>query len=343
MPEVEVHVVSCTQRPMHSPAKLANNIWFHSLVVPKIGWMRTGYQGCIRATRKFLRQLRPDVVHGQGTERDSAISAVFSGFPNVITIHGNMRLIARINGARPFSFEWLAARLESFTIPRSGGVVCITHYTQNVVKALARKTWVVPNAVDASFFEVERKPDPIPLLLCVGTICHRKNQNAFIRALDPLAQRQEFQLLFLGQGSDSDPYVAEFRSLVRARKWCQFEGFAGREALRIWFSRAHLLALPSLEDNCPMSVIEAAAAAVPVLAANVGGIPDLIEDGVTGVLCDPTNAKSMAGGVEQVLFSEDLAAKISRTAHERGQQRFHPELVAKRHIEIYRETAARSA
>src|ERR1700682_4730772 len=193
MPEVEVHVVSCTQRPMHSPAKLANNIWFHSLVVPKIGWMRTGYQGCIRATRKFLRPLRPEGVHGQGTERESAISAVFSGFPNVIPIHGNMRLIARINGARPFSFEWLAARLESFTIPRSGGAVCITHYTQNVVKALARKTWVVPNAVDASFFEVERKPDPIPLLLCVGTICHRKNQNAFIRALDPLAQRQEFQ------------------------------------------------------------------------------------------------------------------------------------------------------
>jgi glycosyltransferase involved in cell wall biosynthesis len=342
-PEVEVHVVSCTQRPMKSPAKLADNIWFHSLVVPKIGWLRTGYQGCIRATRKFLRELRPDIVHGQGTERDSAISAVFSGFPNVITIHGNMRLIAKINGAWPFSFAWLAARLEAFTIPRSDGVVCITHYTQNAVKGVARKKWVVPNAVDASFFEVERKRDPIPLLLCVGTICRRKNQNAFIQALDPLAQVREFQLLFLGNGADGDPYVTEFRRLVRARKWCQFEGFTGREALRTWFSRAHLLALPSLEDNCPMSVIEAAAAAVPVVAANVGGVPDLIEDGVTGLLCDPANASSMAGCVERILSSDDLAAKISRAARERGRQRFHPGLVAEQHIEIYRELATTSA
>src|SRR5438132_8039071 len=133
VPEAEVHVISCTQKRMESPNKLAGNIWFHSLLVPKIGWLRTGYQGCIRATRSFLRKLRPDIVHGQGTERDSAISAVFSGSPNVITIHGNMRLIAAVNGARPLSFEWLAARLEAFTIPRSQGVVCITRYTQKPV------------------------------------------------------------------------------------------------------------------------------------------------------------------------------------------------------------------
>src|ERR1022692_2855192 len=129
--EIEVHVVSCTQRPMRSPEKLADNIWFHNLHVPKIGWLRTGYQGCIRAVRKKLKEIRPDIVHGQGTERDCAISAVFSGHPNVITIHGNMRLIARLNRARAFSFEWLAARIETFTIPRSNGIVCITNYTPN--------------------------------------------------------------------------------------------------------------------------------------------------------------------------------------------------------------------
>src|SRR5215468_3650643 len=52
IPGVEVHVLSCTQRPMQSPDKIAENIWFHGLHVPKIGWLRTGYQGCIRATKK---------------------------------------------------------------------------------------------------------------------------------------------------------------------------------------------------------------------------------------------------------------------------------------------------
>ena len=54
MPEVEVHVVSCIQKPVHSPEKLGQNIWFHSLHVPKIGWLRTCYQGCIRAARRAL-------------------------------------------------------------------------------------------------------------------------------------------------------------------------------------------------------------------------------------------------------------------------------------------------
>ena len=66
-PEAEVHVVSCVRRKVKSPAKLAPNIFFHSLYVPKIGWMRTGYQGCIRAVRKKLTDLQPDIVHGQGT------------------------------------------------------------------------------------------------------------------------------------------------------------------------------------------------------------------------------------------------------------------------------------
>src|SRR6267378_1931381 len=80
LPEAEVHVISCTQRPMvSSPEKLADNIFFHSLPVAKIGWQRTLYQGCVRATRRKLWELQPDIVHGQGTERECGLSAVFSG------------------------------------------------------------------------------------------------------------------------------------------------------------------------------------------------------------------------------------------------------------------------
>src|SRR5438128_3471473 len=139
---VEIHVVSCSQRQLNAPEKIAPNIWFHSLHVPKIGWLRTGYQGCIRAVRKRLKVIQPDIVHGQGTERDCAISAVFSGFPNVITIHGNMRLIAKVNRCAPFTYGWLAARCERFTLPRAGGVVCLSQYTERAVTDLARRTWL---------------------------------------------------------------------------------------------------------------------------------------------------------------------------------------------------------
>jgi len=340
LPEVEVHVISCTQQPMiSSPEKLAGNIFFHSLRVPKIGWMRTLYQGCVRATKKKLREIRPDIVHGQGTERECSLGAVFSGFPNVLTIHGNMRLVAKVERARPFSFWWNAARLEAFAVLRSHGVVCITNYTREAVAHLAKKTWVVPNAVDAGFFDVNQEInlERPPVILCVGGICVRKNQNAFIRALDPLAAKRKFRVLFLGSASDKDAYGREFFELLRTRPWCEHFGFVDREQLKSHLQEATLLALPSLEDNCPMAVLEAAAAGVPVVAAKVGGVPDLIEDGKTGLFCDPQNAASMSGAVEKLLERPEFGRSLASEAKIAAKKRFHPLVVGRRHLEIYRE------
>jgi glycosyltransferase involved in cell wall biosynthesis len=343
LPELEVHVVCCVQQPVRSPEKIAPNIFYHSLVVPKLGWMRTLYQGCIRATRKKLREIQPDIIHGQGTERNCAISAVFGGFPNVLTLHGNMRIMAQLGRARPLSFYWLAARLEAFALPRSEGIICITNYTQTLVKSLACKTWIVPNATDTRFFELqpEVKLEP-PILLCVGAVCPRKNQNAFISALDPVATWHKFRLVFLGDAPSSDPYGREFLELIRERSWCEHAGFVDRETLKRWLREASLLVLPSIEDNCPMVVLEAAAAGVPVVAANVGGIPDLIEDGKNGLLCDPFNATSMGGTVEKLLAQPELARTLAREANRRAQERFHPMVIARRHLEIYREVLGTS-
>ena len=309
---------------MNAPEKIADNIWYHSLHVPKIGWLRTAYQGCIRATRKKLREIRPDIVHGQGTERECALGAVFSGFPNVLTIHGNMRLIAKMQHARPFSFLWLAARLETFTVPRSrrrrlhhelharrGGRIwqkkpgwCRTRWTRR-------------------FFNVQPETNPAraPVILCVGVHLpaekperlHPRARSAGGRTKIPAGvSRRRFARRILT--------VANFLNCCARAPWCEHAGFVDREKLKTWLREATLLALPSLEDNCPMAVLEAAAAGVPVVAANVGGVPDLIEDGKTGLLCDPLNAASMSGAVEKITgttgnCARTLATEANRCAH----------------------------
>jgi glycosyltransferase involved in cell wall biosynthesis len=337
--QVEVHIVACLQQPVPAPEKIADNLWYHGLHVPKIGWLRTMYQGCIRAVRKKMHEIQPDIVHGQGTERDCSLSAIFSGFPTVLTIHGNMRLIARVNHVPPFSFHWLTAKLEAFTIPRSEGVVCITGYTRNAVKDLAKKTWLLPNAVNPRFFEIQAQPAPTepPIFLCVGTICFRKNQNDFIRALDPLAAKRKFKVIFLGGVDKRDPYCLEFLELVKNRPWCEYPGFeSGYEKLKSYFEKASLLVLPTREDNCPMVVLEAAAAGVPVVASNVGGVPDLVQNGKTGLFCDPTNTASMSSAVEKILAEPELARAMAVEAKRQARERFHPTVVASRHVEIYR-------
>ncbi len=339
-PDLQVHIISCARKPLRAPEKLSANIFFHLLHVRQWGWLRSAYSGCILAIRRKLQEIKPDLVHGQGTERYCALATAFSNLPNVITIHGNMRAIAKVNHAKFFSYQWCAARLEDFTLPRIGGVICLSDYTQSLVSEKTAKTWLIPNAVSSSYFEVRPTQSESVDLLCVGTIMPRKNQNTLIRALDTLVPHYKFRLIFLGSGSETEPYFREFLQLIQTRPWCVHEGFVSPERFQEFLSRATALVLASLEDNCPMVVLEAAAAGVPVLASKVGGIPGLIQDGHNGLLFDPRDLNSIATATERYLSNRQFAQQMADNAQKLANATFHPAVVSKRHMDVYREVIA---
>ncbi len=342
--DVEVHVVCCLQKnPASSPAKLAGNIYYHALHVPNIGWMKTGYFGCTRAVQGKLREIRPDIIHGQGTERDCAMSAVFSGLPNVLTIHGNMRLVAKFLRAKPLTYYWLASKLERLCLGKTDGVVAISTYTQASVAAYTRRTWLVPNAVHPSFFQVCRQPEEMPRILCVANIGMRKNQIGLIHSLEFLAKAAPLKLVFAGGGSDADPYFQEFKDMVRNRAWCEYRGPLDRAALQNEMALASVGVLPSFEDNCPMVVLEAAASGLPFVASRMGGVPDLIEHSVTGLLINPSSPEEIRAAITRILQDKQLAQSVAATALTVCKYRFAPESVAREHLKIYRTVLSESA
>ena len=341
-PDLQVHIISCARKPLRAPERLSPNLFFHLLPVRQWGWLRSAYSGCILAIQKKLRELKPDLVHAQGTERYCALAAAFSNLPNAITVHGNMRAIAKVNHAKVFCYQWCAARLEDFTLPRIGGVICLSDYTQSLVRDKAPRTWLIPNAVSGDYFKVQKIRSDSRNFLCAGTIMPRKNQNALIRALDPLASRYAFKLIFLGDGNRTDSYFREFSQLVETRPWCVHEGFVSPVRLREFLSRATALVLPSLEDNCPMVILEAAAARVPVIATRVGGIPSLIQDSYNGLLFDPGRADQIAEATERYVADPLFARQMADNARALAETTFHPAVVSKRHMDVYREILGRT-
>ena len=341
LPDSEVHVVSCARARMDSPARLASNTFFHSVYVPKIGWMRTAYQGCIRAVRKKLKEIQPDISHGQGTELDCALDAVFSGSPNVVTIHGNMRDLARVYRAPFGSFVWLAARLESVALRRTNGVFCNSAHTEQLVKPVARRVWRVPNALRESFFA------PLPksqararcTLLNVGAeVGPRKRQLELLDVVRDLRQQGlDFQFQFVGQTQPATSYRSAFLEKIKPM---EKEGFArlfdpksAGELVGILDAADAMVHFPPAE-SFGLVVAEALARDLKFFGARVGGIPD-VTAGVPGV----------------ELFSVDdwpgLTSAIARWirggfprsggAAQAMRDRYHPELIARRHLEIYRE------
>jgi len=338
----EIHVVTCRQQPMAAPEKLADNIWIHSLHVPKIGWLRTGYQGCIRAVRKKITEIQPDIVHAQGTERDCAISAVFLPFPKVLTIHGNLQLISKLLRPPLWSSLALQTQIEKFCIPRFNGVLCITRYTEENIRDQNPRTWLLPNAATGSFFDVVNQPVEPMEILYIATVDERKNQNAFIDAITPLAAEFDFRVRFFGAGHAGSPFMDEFNRRMTAHSWCSYEGTVAHGDLRQNYARASILVLASLEDNCPMTVLEAMASGVAVMGSRVGGIPDLIEHEVSGLLCDPTDASSMRETLRRLLANPMDRIRLATAARERTLAGNHPTVIAAKHIDIYSEVLGRS-
>lgn len=336
--DIEVHVLSCARRRLPSPLKLAANITFHSLYVPPWAWLKSGYIGNILAVKRCLKQIQPDLVHGQGTERDCAIAAVFSGYPNLITLHGNMRRLAALARVKPWSFAGLTSFLESIAIRLSGGVICLSKHAAALVESQATATWIVPNAVDPTYIHNHQsKTEALPIVLLVGDLLPNKNQLAFLEAILPIQAELGLQARLCGKYDPLNPYAQRVLDFAGQHDWVKICGFLDRDSLKREMEKANLLALPSLEENLPMVILEAMATGLPVAASSVGGIPGVIEHRKTGMLFDPEDAESIRASIRDLVQDDqNLCFVVTENANCQIEKEHIPVTIAQKHIEIYK-------
>ena len=331
----EIHVLSCSRVGTENPSKLASNIFFHQIIVDKLGWGKSLFLGCAQATRSLLKEIQPDIVHGQGTERDCAMSAVLSGYPNILTLHGNMRVHARRPENRKSIYHKLAAILETFCLKRTNGVVAISSYTADLVKGLNSKIWMLPNAVDSRFFDVELCFPKVPRFLFVGSLDERKNPLGLMNACAPYLKAGSCSLALAGQFDPQNHYGKEFQAVANALPNIEYLGFLGRDELANEFAKSSALILPTFEDNCPMVVLEAMAAGLPVAASRVGGVPDLVEHQITGLLFDPENLENIRHCIDLLISNPEFLISAGQSGRRKALEAFEPRKIAKSHIEIY--------
>lgn len=160
-------------------------------------------------------------------------------------------------------------------------------------------------------------PEEADLAICVGTVEPRKAQVQLAQAFDLVAERHpRAQLAFVGSGEDegsatlaariaTSPYRERMRMIPRTRE------------VQAWIGMADLFVCASDVESLPVSVIEAMAWETPVLATAIFGLPETIEHGVNGWLCEPGNVSALAAGLDSA-FSSDKATRrqIGATARE---------------------------
>jgi glycosyltransferase involved in cell wall biosynthesis len=183
-----------------------------------------------------------------------------------------------------------------------------------------------------------REPAPGHEPLAIGTAANLEPWKGVDVLLAACDGRGPLRIEVYGDGTERSALERQASELgLDAR----FHGFV--PGLRQRLADLDVFVLPSRGDNLPISVLEAMAAAVPVVATRVGGVPELVVDGETGLLVEPDDVAGLGAAIEGLTNDPQRRLQLGRNAAARIAAEFDPGLAAKRVVSLYEELLAGKA
>jgi glycosyltransferase involved in cell wall biosynthesis len=257
--------------------------------------------------RRLIGRLKPDVLHGHGAKAGAFIrlKGASKQTIRVYTPHGGSLHypLTTAKGA-------LYSRIERALMNRTDLFLFESAFArdtyQRTIGTPAGLVRCVFNGVTAAEFDPIVKADDATDVVYVGEFRHIKGADLLVDAVARLrAGKKPATLTLGGDGEESEHLKAQIARLGLG----DAVRFIGHVKARYGFSKGSLLVVPSRGDSMPYVVIEAAAAGIPMVAANVGGIPEIFGP-YTDALFTPNNKAAMAAAVESAL--QDPAAATAR-------------------------------
>ncbi len=267
-----------------------------------------------------LRQFRPDWIHAHFATEPTALARQLSarlGVPYSFTAHGY-----DIRRKPPEDLPARAAAAE-FVVTVSEANARHLVEQHGVLRSRIR---VIPCGVDTARFEpltaAASKSSDIPKIVCVARHVAVKNLNLLLQAFAELKRRGAvFQGVLVGDG----PLRLELEAAcdrLELRDRITFTGALPQEEVLPWWQQADIAVLSSENEGMPVCLMEAAACGVPAVATAVGGIPELIVDGETGLLVPPAQPDALAGALCSLLANPERRKAMGRAARQRATAMF---------------------
>ncbi|MBN1939560.1 MAG: glycosyltransferase [Candidatus Aminicenantes bacterium] len=284
---------------------------------------------------RFIRSRRYDVIHVHLFPA-SYFAALSSFFVRarawVYTESSSWNRRRRYPSLRP---------LESLVFSRFKAVIAVSRLVaENLIDWLPttrKKVRVIPNGVPIARLAGTRAASGrAPVILFVGRLEWMKGVDILLRALAGM-RKTDVRLQVVGDGTlrqSLENLAAELGIGERT----EFLGL--RSEVGPLMDRADCLALPSRWEGLPMVVLEAMSRGLPVVASSVGGVPEIITQGVSGWLVPPEDSEAMAATLASVLTNPALRRQVGRNARERIRQDFSIERMAQKTVALYAEIIA---
>lgn len=292
------------------------------------------YLGDLRVVGALLRRLEPDVLHTHGYRSDIIHGLLVrpGRSANVSTLHGSSRL-----GGLSHVFEWIQERV----LRRFDGVVAVSSPLERQLLALgvpAPALHLIPNATQSP--QTLPRAEARAALGIVGTestigfigrLVSIKGTDVLLRALATVSELL-WNAVIVGGGPERERLESLAVSLGLGAR-VRFTG--EREHAARYLAAFDLFVLPSRSEGTPIVLLETLATAVPVIASEVGGVPDLISSPEEGTLVPPDDPAALGTAIRAVLTSPETARVAAKRAQDRVRRDYDFETWISRHEALY--------
>ncbi len=299
-----------------------------------------------RASSRAMREDPMDVL--ETTELGSWWLARRPAAPVVIRLHGSDYTFRRRLGQRQTLATVLGRKLQRDALRRAAIVTAPSRFQANEV---AREMgWepdritVVPNAIDQRVLDQatarhrgNEADSEEPIILYVGRLAPVKGTLSLLQAV-PGVLREFPRARFVLAGPWQMPAPHSWRYLVNGAGdpdrliWL---GHIPTDELAGWYRRASVFVMPSFYETFGIACLEAMAHGLPVVASRVGGLPEVIEDGISGILVPPGEPNALAGVIAVLLKDPILRQRLGTAGCQRVADNFAPNRVVSDMLAVY--------
>jgi glycosyltransferase involved in cell wall biosynthesis len=294
-----------------------------------------------------------DVVHAhQGEDLATLLLARLAarrhGCPLVVTLHCSVGHTVRGRSPRARLLRTLGGALERSTLADADAVVVLTGRAASALQGdgvPAGRISTIPSGFDPGLFATagDDLPDDVfpdagrPRIGYVGRLAAQKRADLLVRAFGRM--RQPASLIVVGDGPERDRVRRLAVASPRAGR-ITMTGFVEHSAVPAVLASLDVLVLPSVYEEMGSVLVEAMVAGLPVVASDVGGIPEVVRQGETGLLVPPGDVAALTEALDRLAADPELRSRLAAGARTRSRSYSWPHLAA-RVAGVYRQVLAR--
>ncbi|TKJ25332.1 MAG: hypothetical protein CEE41_04545 [Hadesarchaea archaeon B3_Hades] len=283
-----------------------------------------------------------DVVHGQDIYSPMALQSIYSArrrrIPSVLTCHS----IHKTAGLWQLIYRPLVLMM-----CRANRVIVVSNATREFCRVLGvpdHKMEVIPNGVDLSKFNsavdglrmrARLGLGSEPLVVSATRLVRRKGMHYLVAAFLKVRKGvPDAKLAIAGKGPEAANLRARIKELGIEDSTFMLGALSHGQVAEL-MAAANVFVLPSIVESSPLTLLEAMAVGVPVVCPRAGGVSEVIEDGINGLMVPPTNVDALADAITRILSDKQLAKRLRGSGLKIVREKFSWERAARQTLELY--------